>query len=70
MSWTWGDARALGEALYERFPDTEPLSVRFVDLHRWVTELDGFADDPESSTERHLEAIQMVWFEEWKLDHE
>jgi FeS assembly protein IscX len=70
MAWTWSDARPIGEALYDRFPDVEPLSVRFTDLHRWVTELEEFGDDPARSTEQHLEAIQMIWYEEWKLDHE
>lgn len=39
-------------------------ALRFTDLHRWVTELDGFADDPARSNERVLEAIQMAWIEE------
>jgi FeS assembly protein IscX len=29
-----------------------------------VTELDGFSDDPERSSEKILEAIQMAWMEE------
>jgi len=40
--------------------------VRFTDLHRWVTELDGFDDDPAASTEAALEAIQMAWYAEWQ----
>jgi FeS assembly protein IscX len=38
--------------------------VRFTDLHRWVTELPGFGDDPQKSGEKILEAIQMMWIEE------
>jgi FeS assembly protein IscX len=38
--------------------------VRFTDLHRWVTELDGFAGDPKRSNEQILEAIQMAWLDE------
>ena len=64
MSWT--DAEDIGIALSERFPDTDPLTVRFTDLHRWVTELDGFADDPQKSSEGKLEAIQMAWLEEYR----
>jgi len=41
-----------------------PLSVRFTDLHRWVRELPGFADDPGKSNEKVLEAIQMAWLDE------
>lgn len=69
MTWRWTDARAIGEALYDAHPDIEPLSVRFTDLHRMVLELDEFEDEPQNSSEGVLEAIQMVWYEEWKLDH-
>lgn len=63
---TWDDAEDIALSLIEKFPDTDPLSVRFTDLHRWVTELEGFADDPKASSEGKLEAIQMAWLEEWK----
>jgi FeS assembly protein IscX len=63
---TWENAEAIGLALYEKFPSTDPLTVRFTDLHRWVTELEGFADDPARSNEAKLEAIQMAWHEEWE----
>lgn len=66
MELTWRDAEEIALRLVERFPDTDPLSVRFTDLHRWVTELEGFADDPQASTEGHLEAIQMAWLEEFR----
>lgn len=66
MGWKWGDARPIGEALYEKFPDKDPLAVRFTDLHQWVRELDDFDDDPMKSNEKYLEAIQMIWYEEWK----
>jgi FeS assembly protein IscX len=63
---TWDDAEGIALALLEKFPDTDPLSVRFTDLHKWVTELEDFADDPKGSNEGKLEAIQMAWLEEWK----
>lgn len=63
---TWDDAEGIALALLEKFPDTDPLSVRFTDLHRWVTELEGFADDPKGSNEGKLERIQMAWLEEWQ----
>lgn len=66
---TWQDTRAIGEALFEMHGNLDPLTVRFTDLHRWVTELPDFADDPKKSNEKLLEAIQMVWYEEWKDEH-
>jgi FeS assembly protein IscX len=62
---TWRDAEDIAIALSERFPETDPLAVRFTDLHRWVTELPGFADDPKASNEKLLEAIQMAWHDEY-----
>jgi len=38
--------------------------VRYTDLHKWVTGLDGFVGDPKQSNEGKLEAIQMAWLEE------
>jgi len=63
---TWNDFEDLGMALYEAHPDIDPLTVRFTDLHRMVTALPGFDDDPMASNEAKLEAIQMAWYEEWK----
>ena len=63
---TWSDAEDIGIALYEKFPSLEPLTVRFTDLREKVLGLDGFEDDPGSSNEPKLEAIQMAWYEEWK----
>ena len=48
----WTDAEEIGIQLQEKFPDLDPLTVRFTDLHRYVTELEGFADDPASRTSR------------------
>ena len=66
MKLTWRDAEDIGIALSEKFPDLDPLTVRFTDLHRWVTELDGFADDPRVSNESTLEKIQMAWLDEYR----
>jgi len=65
MGLTWKDAEDIAIALMEKFPDTDPLTVRFTDLHRWVQELPDFADDPKVSNESILEAIQMAWHEEY-----
>jgi FeS assembly protein IscX len=63
---SWSDFDAIALALHERFPDLDPTYVRFTDLHKWITELDGFAGDPKGSNEGKLEAIQMAWLEEYK----
>ncbi len=61
---TWSSAREIAIALVEEHPELKPLEVRFTDLHRFVTELDGFVDDPQKSNEKVLEAIQMAWLDE------
>lgn len=66
----WTDSEDIALALFEKFPDKDPLSVRFVDLHQWVCALPDFGDDPKSSNEAKLEAIQMAWLEEWKDSRE
>ena len=60
----WTDTRDIAIALSEAHPDVDPLSVNFVDLHRWVCALAGFADDPKRGGEKILEAIQMTWIDE------
>lgn len=63
---TWDHTEGIALALFEKFPDTDPLKIRFTDLHKWITELDDFGDDPKLSSEGKLEAIQMAWYDEWK----
>jgi FeS assembly protein IscX len=60
----WDDAEEIGIQLAEKYPDSDPLSVRYTDLHKFVTGLDGFIGDPKQSNEGKLEAIQMAWLEE------
>ena len=66
MGLTWKDAEEIAIALSDRYPDTDPLTVRFTDLHRQVIELPGFSDDPKASNESILEAIQMAWLDEFR----
>ena len=66
----WTDSENIGFALFERFPEIEPLTVRFTALREKVINLEGFDDDPKTSNEPKLEAIQMAWYEEWKEDQE
>ena len=60
----WTDTQDIAMALTDKHPDIDPQYVRFTDLHRWVTELEGFDDDPERSNEKILEAIQTAWIED------
>ncbi len=62
----WDDVEDIALMLIEKYPDIDPLSIRFTDLHKWVVELDGFDDDPANSNEKKLEAIQMAWYEEYQ----
>ncbi|MGK9450654.1 Fe-S cluster assembly protein IscX [Acidithiobacillus caldus] len=60
----WTDTQDIAIALDEAHPDVDVAHIRFTDLHRWVTELPEFTDDPERSNEGILEAIQMAWLAE------
>jgi FeS assembly protein IscX len=60
----WTDTLEIAIALADKFPDVDPLKLRFTDLHQWVCELEQFDDDPQRSGEKILEAIQMAWIDE------
>lgn len=60
----WTDVREIAIALDEQHPDVDPQYVRFTDLHNWVVDLEGFADDHQRSGEKVLEAIQAAWMDE------
>ena len=66
----WSDIEEIACQLMEKFPDLDPLTVRFTDLHKWITELPSFEDDHKKSNEKILEAIQMAWHEEYKDEQE
>jgi len=63
---TWKDADEIAYALIDAHPDQDPLKLSFPKLHKLVTELEDFGDDPEKSSESILESIQMAWYEEVK----
>ena len=60
----------IGEKLYDLDGKSHPLEVRFGDMRQRVLDLPDFDDDPEGSNENLLEAIQLIWYEEWKEDHD
>jgi len=64
MSLKWTDTLDIAIALDENHPDVDPQYIRFTDLHQWVCALEEFDDEPEASSEKILEAIQMTWIDE------
>ena len=68
-SLTWSSFEDIAIALSEKYPDVDPLTVRFTDLHKWIVDLPDFKDDPARSNESKLEAIQMAWHEEYRDSH-
>ena len=62
----WTDAEDIAIALTEKLPHLDPLTVRFTDLRQHVLSLDEFDDDPKTSNEPKLEAIQMAWYDEYQ----
>ncbi|GGY78258.1 Fe-S cluster assembly protein IscX [Pseudoduganella plicata] len=60
----WTDITAIAEALYDKYPDIDPASIRFTDLHHWVVTLEGFDDDHKRGGEKILEGIQQAWIDE------
>ncbi|NMC45038.1 MAG: Fe-S cluster assembly protein IscX [candidate division Zixibacteria bacterium] len=65
----WDDYEEIGIALYQAYPEIDPLSVRFTDLLRMVLSLPDFEGTEEGSNEARLEGIQMAWLEEFR-DHQ
>jgi FeS assembly protein IscX len=68
MDLKWQDAEDIALRLMEAHPGTDPLTVRFTDLHTWVAALPEFKDDAKrrDGMEPILEAIQMAWHEEYQ----
>lgn len=64
----WTDSREIAIALADKYPDVDPKTIRFTELREWVLGLDGFADDPNHSGEKILEAIQHYWIDESDFD--
>jgi FeS assembly protein IscX len=60
----WTDVQEIAIELLEAYPETDPVTLNFVDLRAWVVALPGFDDDPERCGEKILEAIQAAWIEE------
>jgi FeS assembly protein IscX len=66
MNLKWQDTENIAIRLVEEHRETDPLTVRFTDMHAWIVALPDFTDDPKKSNEKILEAIQMAWHEEYQ----
>lgn len=68
MDLKWQDTEDIAIRLAEEHPGTDPLTVRFTDMHAWIVSLPDFKDDPKrrDGMESILDTIQMAWHEEFK----
>ena len=64
MKLKWTDTMDIAIALEEKYPEADNINLRFTDLHKWVTSLDEFDDNENTSNEKILESIQMAWIDE------
>ena len=62
----WLDTNDIAIELSEKFPDIDPQWISFPDLHSKICNLETFVGDPSRSNEKVLEAIQMLWIEEYQ----
>ncbi|MCL4104095.1 UNVERIFIED_CONTAM: hypothetical protein GTU68_034957 [Idotea baltica] len=60
----WADVTDIAIELLESHPDTDPLSINFVDLRNWILAIPGFEGHPDHCGEKLLEAIQAAWIDE------
>jgi len=60
----WTDSLDIAIALYDKFPELDPKTIRFTDLYQWILDLEEFDDDPNKCGEKILEAIQLAWIDE------
>lgn len=66
MKLTWQDVDDIALDLVERYPQVDPLSVKFPDLKTMVTSLPSFGDNPDAATDAILESIQSAWYDEFE----
>ena len=64
MGLSWEEPTEIAWALMDEYPDTDPLDLNFVDLHRMVIGLPDFDADPGGASETKLEAIVVAWHEQ------
>ena len=59
------DINDIAIEVYDQFPDIDRQWISFPDLHSNICNLETFVGDPDRSNEKILEAIQMLWIEEY-----
>ncbi|MFV9876072.1 MAG: Fe-S cluster assembly protein IscX [Rickettsiales endosymbiont of Dermacentor nuttalli] len=59
----WTNIKGIVEALEENYPDENITNISFPKLHKRIISLLDFDDDPSTSNEQILEAIQKRWIE-------
>ncbi|MBS9531803.1 MULTISPECIES: Fe-S cluster assembly protein IscX [Wolbachia] len=60
----WLDIEDIAEALEEKFPNKDIISIRFTELKKKILGLKEFDDDEKYCNEKILEAIQAAWIAE------
>lgn len=60
----WDATYAIAISLMANYPDLQPEYVGLNELVELIINLPGFRDDPALVTERILQDIQIIWFEE------
>lgn len=66
MNLKWTDSREIADALYDKYPNINPKTIRFTDMHKLVCQLDGFNGNPKNSNEKILETILLMWLNEYQ----
>ena len=64
MALYWDATYAIAMALIEQHPTIDPEQIGLYELAAMVEQLPDFVDDPALATERILQDIQIVWYEE------
>lgn len=59
----WHNHPEIADELFAKFPETDPLTLKFTKLQEMVIQLEKFADTPDECSEGKLEKIQMEWLE-------
>lgn len=60
----WTEIEEISEALLEKYPDRDPLTLRFPELTGMVEGLEHFQPGQgQRVNEQILEAIQAAWYE-------
>ena len=62
----WSEVNEISILLADKYPEIDPQWISFPDLHSKICSLDNFVGDPKKSNEKILEAIQMLWIEEFE----